>query len=238
MYSITENIYYSRLSSVAILLQPEPVSHRIIQGNDRVLSPCVLSSCGLPLPPTCLLVTVNEARSYFASTVGIKSFKRPGSDTAWATEHTLFSNVYKLVDSYMFYGRMYVLLFTSLHTDVANPFCFPFFGLRTSLIISIQFMDDVIFHSLKIFIPSLSYVVPQWCYHFNYMFLVSVEYLESSSGLYDLVWARKTLLARPCLYRFCYKTSRYKNEAHVHMSFYFHCCHPLYRCFLLQNGEL
>jgi hypothetical protein len=29
----------------------------------------VLSPCGLPLPPTCLLVTVNEARSYFASTI-------------------------------------------------------------------------------------------------------------------------------------------------------------------------
>jgi hypothetical protein len=69
MYSITENIYYSQLSSVAIFLQPEPVSHRIIQGNDCVLSLYVLSSFGLPLPPTCLLVTVNEARSYFASTV-------------------------------------------------------------------------------------------------------------------------------------------------------------------------
>jgi hypothetical protein len=68
MYSITENIYYSQLSSVAILLQPEPVSHRIIQGKDCVLSPSVLSSCGLPLPPMCLLLTVNEARSYFAST--------------------------------------------------------------------------------------------------------------------------------------------------------------------------
>jgi hypothetical protein len=44
MYSITENIYYSQLSSVAILLLPEPVSHRIIQGNDCVLSPYVLSS--------------------------------------------------------------------------------------------------------------------------------------------------------------------------------------------------
>jgi hypothetical protein len=69
MYSITEHIYYSQLSSVAILLQPEPVSHRIMQGNDCVLSPCVLSSCGLPFPPTCLLLTVNEARSYFASTI-------------------------------------------------------------------------------------------------------------------------------------------------------------------------
>jgi hypothetical protein len=68
MYSITENIYYSQLSSVAILLQPEPVSHRKIQRKDCVLSPYVLSSCGLPLPPTCLLLTVNEARSYFAST--------------------------------------------------------------------------------------------------------------------------------------------------------------------------
>jgi hypothetical protein len=40
------------------------VAHRIIQRKDWVLSPYVLSSCGLPLPPTCLLVTVNEARSY------------------------------------------------------------------------------------------------------------------------------------------------------------------------------
>jgi hypothetical protein len=69
MYSITENIYCSQLSSFAILLQSEPVSHRIIQGQDWVLSPYMLSSCGLPLPPTCLLVTVNEARSYFPSTI-------------------------------------------------------------------------------------------------------------------------------------------------------------------------
>jgi hypothetical protein len=68
MYSITENIYYSQLYSVAILLQPEPVSHRTIQGKDWVLSSYMLSSCGLPLPPTRLLVAVNEARSYFAST--------------------------------------------------------------------------------------------------------------------------------------------------------------------------
>jgi hypothetical protein len=69
MYSITENIYYSQLSSVAILLQPEPVSHRIIQGKHCVLSLSVLSSRCLPLPPACLLLTANEARSYFASTV-------------------------------------------------------------------------------------------------------------------------------------------------------------------------
>jgi hypothetical protein len=69
MYSITENIYYSQLSPVALLLQLETVSRRIIQGKDRVLSPYVLSSCGLSLPSTCLLVTVNEARSYFASTI-------------------------------------------------------------------------------------------------------------------------------------------------------------------------
>jgi hypothetical protein len=68
-YSITENIYYSQLSSVAILLQLEPFSLRIVQGKDWVLYPHVLSPCGLPLPPTCLLVTVNEARSYFASTI-------------------------------------------------------------------------------------------------------------------------------------------------------------------------
>jgi hypothetical protein len=62
-----ENIYYSQLSSVAIILQPGPVSHRIIQGN--VFSPSVLSPLGLPLSPTCLLLTVSEARSYFASTI-------------------------------------------------------------------------------------------------------------------------------------------------------------------------
>jgi hypothetical protein len=69
MRSITESIYYTQLSSVAILLQPEPVSHRIIQENDCVFPPCVLSSFGLPLPPTCLVLTVSEARSYFASTI-------------------------------------------------------------------------------------------------------------------------------------------------------------------------
>jgi hypothetical protein len=69
MYSITENIYCSQLSSVAILLQPEPVSHPIIQGNNCVFSPSVLSSFGLPLPPTCLVLTVSEARSYFVSTI-------------------------------------------------------------------------------------------------------------------------------------------------------------------------
>jgi hypothetical protein len=69
MYSITENIYYSQLSSVAILLLPEPVSHRIIQGNDCVFSPSVLSSFGLPQPPTRLVLTVSEARRYFASTI-------------------------------------------------------------------------------------------------------------------------------------------------------------------------
>jgi hypothetical protein len=83
MYSITENIYYSQLSSVAILLRPEPVSHRIILGKDWVLSPYVLSSCGLPLHPTCLLVTVNEARSYFAST--IYTFIYLEFQTAWVT---------------------------------------------------------------------------------------------------------------------------------------------------------
>jgi hypothetical protein len=51
MYSIIENIFYSQLSSVALFLQPEPVSHRIIQGKDCVLSPYVLSSCGIPSLP-------------------------------------------------------------------------------------------------------------------------------------------------------------------------------------------
>jgi hypothetical protein len=45
------------------------VPHHIIQGKDCVLSPCVLSSFGLALPPTCLVLTVSDARSYFPSTI-------------------------------------------------------------------------------------------------------------------------------------------------------------------------
>jgi hypothetical protein len=71
MYSTTESIYYSQLSSVVLLLQPELncfTSYNTRKGLGS-LSPYVLSSCGLPLPPTCLLVTVNGAISYFASTI-------------------------------------------------------------------------------------------------------------------------------------------------------------------------
>jgi hypothetical protein len=94
MYSITENIYYSQLSSVAILLQPEPVSHRIIQGKDCVLSPYVLSPCGLPFHPTCLLVTVNEARGYFTSTI-LSAMMRHihGGIVDVATRHTAISDM-------------------------------------------------------------------------------------------------------------------------------------------------
>jgi hypothetical protein len=90
MYSITENIYYSQLSFVAILLQPEPVSHRTMQGKDWVLSPYVLSSWGSLLPPTCLLVTVNEARSYFASTITAETERKDicASLTVKCTEET------------------------------------------------------------------------------------------------------------------------------------------------------
>jgi hypothetical protein len=70
MYIITENIYCSQLSSVEILLQPEPncfTSHSTRKGL------CSLSLCAIvlrsPLPPTCLLPAVNEARSYFATTI-------------------------------------------------------------------------------------------------------------------------------------------------------------------------
>jgi hypothetical protein len=70
MYSITENIYYLQLSSVAILLQPEPV-FTSYSTREGLGSPHVLSPCGLPLPSTCLRVTVNEARNYFASTITV-----------------------------------------------------------------------------------------------------------------------------------------------------------------------
>jgi hypothetical protein len=82
MYSLTEHIYYSQLSSVAILLQPEPVSHRKIQGNDCVFSPSVLSPFGLPIPPTCLVLTVREARSYFACTMVVMMESRDVANTA------------------------------------------------------------------------------------------------------------------------------------------------------------
>jgi hypothetical protein len=70
MYSITENIYYSQLSSVAILLQPERncfTSYNTKKGLGS-LSLCAIAL--LSSPPTCLLVTVNEARSYVASAIG------------------------------------------------------------------------------------------------------------------------------------------------------------------------
>jgi hypothetical protein len=69
MYSITEKIYYQQLSSVAILLQPEPNCFRSYNTRKALCSLSVLSSCRLPLPPTCLLLTANEALSCFASTI-------------------------------------------------------------------------------------------------------------------------------------------------------------------------
>jgi hypothetical protein len=70
MYSITENITTYSCPPLRYFCSLNlNVSHRIIQGKNCVLSPSVLSSCGLPLPPTCLLLTANEARSYFASTI-------------------------------------------------------------------------------------------------------------------------------------------------------------------------
>jgi hypothetical protein len=65
------NVLLSHCCSSANVIEPrEPhTCNSIIQGKDWVLSPYVLSSCGLPLPLTSLLVTVNEARSYFASTI-------------------------------------------------------------------------------------------------------------------------------------------------------------------------
>jgi hypothetical protein len=80
MYSITENIHYSQLSSVALLLQPEPVFTSYSTRKALASLSHVLSTCGLPLPPTCLLVTVNAARSYFAST--IRGGREGGEETA------------------------------------------------------------------------------------------------------------------------------------------------------------
>jgi hypothetical protein len=65
MYSITENILYSQLSSVAILLQPEPNYFTSYNARKGLCSLSLLSCCCLRLPPAFLLLTVNEARIYF-----------------------------------------------------------------------------------------------------------------------------------------------------------------------------
>jgi hypothetical protein len=62
MYSITENIYCSQLSSVAILLQPESISHRMIQGKHSALS-LSLSTVVLPSSPSSHVSTSNGQRS-------------------------------------------------------------------------------------------------------------------------------------------------------------------------------
>jgi hypothetical protein len=54
----------------ALLLQPKRNNFTSDSTTkDWVMSSYVLSLRGLPLPPTCVFVTVNEAWSYFASTV-------------------------------------------------------------------------------------------------------------------------------------------------------------------------
>jgi hypothetical protein len=89
MYSITENIYYSQLSSVALLLQPEPncfTSYNTRKGL------CSLSLCAIVLRyPTCLLLTFKEARSYFrplylaTSYTGEESVIRNTNHRMWHT---------------------------------------------------------------------------------------------------------------------------------------------------------
>jgi hypothetical protein len=107
MYSITENIYCSQLSSVAILLQPElTVSHRIVQGNYCVFSPSVLSSFGLPLPPTCLLLAVGEARSYFASAI----YRQYGSFILLEEDDYSFQRSFQIAKLLRFeYGRAAII---------------------------------------------------------------------------------------------------------------------------------
>jgi hypothetical protein len=133
MYSITENIYYSQLSSVAILPQPELVFTSYSTRKDWVLYPNVLSPCGLTLTPTCLLITVNEARSYFASTI---QFRTPGPTmlTAWprappametsvrnwpADWLTGFAAVYIYIYIYIYiYVCMYVCMYVCKEVDL------------------------------------------------------------------------------------------------------------------------
>jgi hypothetical protein len=59
MYSITENIYYSQLSSVAILLQPEPV----FTSYNTTKELCALSLCAIVLRSFSHVSTSNGQRS-------------------------------------------------------------------------------------------------------------------------------------------------------------------------------
>jgi hypothetical protein len=59
----------TRLNPHALLLQPKRNNFTSDKtSKDRIICPYVLSLRGLFLPPTCVVVTINEARSYFAST--------------------------------------------------------------------------------------------------------------------------------------------------------------------------
>jgi hypothetical protein len=62
MYSITENIYYSQLSSVAIFLQPEPNCFTSYNTRKRL---CSLSLCAIVFrsPPPSHVCTSNGQRS-------------------------------------------------------------------------------------------------------------------------------------------------------------------------------
>jgi hypothetical protein len=76
-YSITENIYYSQLSAAYFCSLNLSVFTSYSTKIDLGLSPNVLSPCCLLLPPTCLLVTANEARSYLASTIARNELAAP-----------------------------------------------------------------------------------------------------------------------------------------------------------------
>jgi hypothetical protein len=69
LYSITENIYYSQLSSVTILLQPEPncfISYNTRKGLRSVsLYAIVLQSS----TPSHVSTSNGKAHSYFASNI-------------------------------------------------------------------------------------------------------------------------------------------------------------------------
>jgi hypothetical protein len=138
MYSITENIYCWQLSSVAILLQPEPVSHRIVQGRDCVRSPSVLSSCDLLLHPTCLLVTVNEARSYFASTIQDNALlPQRSSDVISRCTEPMFVNVTSstpvFINPWYSYPRGYAVGSEGVHRWTLK-ICFYPYHILTSLL--------------------------------------------------------------------------------------------------------
>jgi hypothetical protein len=182
------------------------VSHRIIQRNYCVFSICVLSYFSLPLRPTCLVLTVSEARSYFASAI------RP--PCKMATVYRRFHcHLYVTGGTWScFWCERYLL-----------PEEAPSFHLQG--VLSPPSHDTAACSDIH-------------AYAYSH---IQLQVASDSRAVALLPTLRSSTVVSKCQSSDCstslhgYKQSRYKSEARVHMSCYFHCTHPLYRCFLFEK---